>query len=141
MKLGLILSTVLFTACAATGTSMETREPAPEHARVHLDFTNASEYQAVFPAAQEPRLPSVDRIAHQVRARLGDEVVAAIELCVAPDGHVTDVALVSGTSYEPFNTAVLRDAREWQFAAMPGTTATTPLQTCETAQVKYIAPR
>jgi hypothetical protein len=137
MKLS--LSLVLFTAaCATTGTNTMDREPAP-HAKVQLDLQPSTEEQAVFPALHAPRLPSVDRIAHRVRAQLGDEAIAAIELCVAADGHVTKVALLEGSSYEPFNAALVRDVQEWQFASLPGSTATKPLQTCERATVKYLA--
>jgi TonB family protein len=137
----LCLSTVLLAAaCATTGTTMETREPAP-HAKVQLDFTAQAAEVALFPAAKAPRLPSVDRIAHQVRARLGDEAVASIELCVAPDGKVTKVSMIEGTSYAPFDAAILRDAEQWQFASMPGATAATKLQTCERAKVRYLTPQ
>lgn len=141
MSTKLCLSTVLFAAaCATTGTTMETREPTTR-SKVELDLTVQADERSVFPAAKEPRLPSVDRIAHQVRARLGDEAMASIELCVAADGKVTKVSLVEGTAFEPFNAAVLRDAQEWQFASMPGASAATKLQTCERANVKYLAPR
>jgi hypothetical protein len=137
----LCLSTVLFaSACATTGTTMEPREPTMR-SKVELDLSVQAQERSVFPAAQEPRLPSVDRIARQVRARLGDEAIASIELCVAADGKVAKVALVEGTAYEPFNAAILRDAHEWQFASMPGASSAAKLQTCERATVKYLAPR
>jgi TonB family protein len=139
MKLGLSLSALLFTACATTGRTMETREP-DARASVQLDLSVSAQERAIFPAASEPQLPSVDRIAHQVRARLGDAVAASIEVCVAPDGHVTKVSLVEGTTYEPFNAALLRDAQEWRFAAMPGQSSVRELQTCERATVKYVTP-
>lgn len=119
---------------------MDTREPALR-SKIELDLSVQADERSVFPAAKEPRLPSVDRIAHQVRARLGDEVVASIELCVAANGKVSKVSLLEGSSYEPFDAAIVRDAREWQFASMPGATAATKLQTCERAKVKYLAPR
>lgn len=135
------LSVLLFTAaCATTGTTMESREPT-QRANVQLDLSTSAEEHAVFPALEEPRLPSVDRISHQVRAQLGDEVVASIELCVAPDGHVTKVSLIEGTSFEPFNAAVVRDIEGWQFASLPGKTAVKSLQTCERATLKYLTPR
>ena len=141
MSTKLCLSIALFAAaCATTGTTMDTREPAMR-SKVELDLSVQADERSVFPAAKEPRLPSVDRIAHQVRARLGDEAVASIELCVAADGKVAKVSLLEGTSYEPFNAAVVRDAHEWQFASMPGASAGAKLQTCERAKVKYIAPR
>ena len=134
----LCLSLVLFTAaCATTGTTMD-RE-ASSRARVTLDLAPSTEELAVFPALDEPRLPSVDRIAHQVRAQLGDVAVASIELCVGAGGNVTKVEILEGTSYEPFNAAVVRDIEKWQFASMPGATAQQKLQTCERAKVKYVA--
>lgn len=136
MKLG--LSLLLFT-CASHATTMESREPTT-HARVQLDLAAPADERAVFPQLEEPRLPSVDRIAHQVRAQLGDEVIAAIELCVAADGHVTKVALLESTSSEAVDNAVLRDIEDWKFSAMPGASVAT-LQTCERAKVRYLAPR
>jgi TonB family protein len=135
------LAIALFaSACATTGTTMDTREPTLR-SKIELDLSVQADERSVFPAAKEPRLPSIDRIAHQVRARLGDEVVASIELCVAANGKVAKVSLLEGSSYEPFDAAIVRDAREWQFASMPGATAATKLQTCERAKVKYLAPR
>jgi TonB family protein len=138
MKLGL-LSALLLSACATTGSTMETREPAAR-ATVELDLTATAQERAVFPQAQAPRLPSVDRIARDIRARLGDHAIASIELCVAADGHVTKVSLVEGSGYDAFDVAMLRDAEEWQFASLPGATAKQPLQTCERAKVKYLTP-
>lgn len=65
----------------------------------------------------EPSLPSADRIAPWIRANAGDHVKADIRLCIAPDGHVTSVAMVRGSSYAPFDRAVMTDVAEWQFAA------------------------
>ncbi|MBA3398247.1 MAG: hypothetical protein H0T89_36815 [Deltaproteobacteria bacterium] len=138
MKLAL-LSTFSFVACATTG-SMPVDRESGARASVQLEFPTEAVDRAVFPTAIDPRLPSVDRIAHQVRARLGAEVVASLELCVAPDGHVTKVALREGTAFAPFDAAIVRDAERWQFTALPGRTATAALQTCETATVKYLAP-
>jgi TonB family protein len=92
----------------------------------------------VFPRAIEPQLPSADRIARQIRDNLGDEALVSLALCVAPDGHVTKVAMLDGSAYGPFDAAVLDDAKAWQFAAMPGPDN---LQTCERVKVRYIAPR
>lgn len=131
------LSLVLFaTACATTGTPSMDREPA-HRARVQLDLSVSADKQSVFPALQEPRVPSVDRIARGLH--LDDVAVASIELCVAANGRVTRVALVEGTSSNAFNDALLRDIEEWQFAAMPGA-SNKSLQTCEHAKVKYLSP-
>ena len=108
MKLS--LSFVLFaTACATTGTTTMDREPA-QRAKVQLDLSVSADEQSVFPALEEPRLPSVDRIARG--AQLGSEAVASIELCVAADGHVTKVALIEGTSSAAFNDALVRDIEQ-----------------------------
>jgi TonB family protein len=138
MKFG--LSLILFTACATTGTTMQSREPA-QHARIELDLAAPAPDRAPFPAALEPTMPSVDRVAHQLRFELGDAVQASLDLCVAPDGRVTNVALVDSTRHEALDAAILRDAREWQFASRPGSTATANLQTCERASLKYLMPR
>lgn len=139
MKLG--LSLILFTACATTGTTtMEPREPGP-HARIELDLAAPAPDRAPFPAAIDPTMPSVDRIAHQLRYELGDAIHAALDLCVAPDGRVTKVALVEPTKHEAIDAAILRDAREWQFASRPGSTAASTLQTCERASLTYLMPR
>ena len=133
----LSLSACLFiTACAATQT-MDTREPH-SRANVQLDFSKSADVQATFPQAIDPRLPSVDRMSRH----LGDQV-ASVELCVAPAGHVTKVAIVDSSGDDRFDAALLRDAKEWQFASLPGHSAsgTVTLQTCERATVKYIAPR
>lgn len=132
----LVLSLVLFTACASTQT-LDTREPQGG-SKVQLDFTAAADVQATFPQAMDPRLPSVDRIARH----LGDRV-ASIELCVAPAGHVTKVALLAPSGDERFDAALLHDAKQWQFASLPGhsATGTVTLQSCERAQVRYLAPR
>ncbi|MBA3501624.1 MAG: energy transducer TonB [Myxococcota bacterium] len=138
MKLS--LSFVLFaTACATTGTNTMDRE-ATQRARVQLDFSVSADEQSVFPALDQPRLPSVDRIAYGMRAQLGNEAVASIELCVAADGHVTRVSLLEGTSSEAFNNALVRDIEQWQFASLPGATSNKALQTCERAKVKYLSP-
>lgn len=138
MKLG--LSLILFTACATTGTTMESREPA-QRAKIELDLAAPAPDRAPFPEAIEPRMPTVDRVAYQLRFELGDAVRASLDLCVAPDGHVTKVALVEPTRHEQLDAAILRDASEWQFASQPGSTATAKLQTCERASLKYLMPR
>lgn len=139
MKLG--LSLFWFTACATTGTTtMESREPA-HRAKIELELAAPAPDRAPFPAALEPTMPSVDRIAYQLRYELGDTILASLDLCVAPDGRVTEVALVTPTRHAQLDAAILHDAREWQFASQPGSTATAKVQTCERASLKYLMPR
>jgi TonB family protein len=133
MKLGLL--SLSLAACATAGTPMDTREPATR-ANVQVDLSTTAPERAVFPALQSPKLPSVDRIANQI---LRDQVVAEIDLCVAPDGHVTNVSLSRGSGIEQFDSALLHDAGEWQFASLPGRTMR-GLQTCKRATVKYQTP-
>lgn len=137
MKLGLSL---FFVSACATTQPLDTHDPA-SRAKVRLDLSTAPEIARVFPRVVEPRLPSVDRIAHQVRARLGDDSIAAVDLCIAPDGRVTKVTLAAETTYAPFDTALVHDVKQWRFSPRPGATATPQLQTCERATIKYIAPR
>ncbi len=107
-------------------------------AGTNLEPEAENDTKAVFLAAIEPRLPSVDRMAHHVRTRLRDDASAKLEVCVSPAGNVTKVAMIKGTTYEPFDAALLRDAEAWQFASMPGPAN---LQTCEQVSVTYLAPR
>lgn len=139
MKLG--LSFLMFTACATTATTtMESREPAAR-AKIALDLAAPAPDRAPFPALIEPTMPSVDRVAHGLRFELGDAILASLEICVAPQGHVTKVALVEPTPHAKLDEAILQDARQWQFASRPGSTAEATLQTCERASLKYLMPR
>ena len=132
----LAVLSLLLVACATDATTFD-RETAPR-AKVRLDLSPHASTNAVFPKALDPTLPSVDRISRQVRARLGDVVVASLELCVSPAGHVTDVKLLGSSSFDAFDAAVLRDARTWQFAAIPGPDH---VQSCERATLRYLTPR
>ncbi|HLL24151.1 MAG TPA: hypothetical protein VK427_18590 [Kofleriaceae bacterium] len=138
MKIALSLA-LFTTACATTHTAMD-REPA-QRSKVQLELAPSADERAVFPAIQSPRVPSVDRLAYQLRGELGEGFAAALELCVAPDGNVTKVALTDGTTFEALDAAILRDAKQWRFASLPGSTAATRLQTCERATLQYLAPR
>lgn len=129
----LSIASIGLTACAA-GLVPADRDTAPRTTSVQLRFDHPSDAAAVFPKAIEPALPSVDRIQHQVRARLGDSASAEVDLCVSPAGHVTKVSLARSSNLAAFDSAVLRDAETWQFDAMPGPAA---LQTCSRAIVSY----
>ena len=111
------------------------RDSAPS-ARVQLDLTTNAGAQPAFPTALDPALPSVDRISHNVRAALGDMATAEIDLCVAPSGSVTKVEIARSSNLEAFDEAVLRDARAWRFASLPGPDT---LQSCRRATIAYRA--
>nr|HEX4318966.1 TonB family protein [Kofleriaceae bacterium] len=64
-----------------------------------------------------PSLPSADRIAPWIRDKVGNHVTADVRLCIAPDGHVARVEMVRGSTYAPFDRAVMKDISAWQFKA------------------------
>lgn len=111
---------------------------AAPSARIQFEARASSGTTPRLPALIDPQLPSVDRIAHQVRARLGDTATASVELCVSAAGKVSKVELVRGADYARFNRALLRDVERWQFAAMPGPST---LQACDTATISYVPHR
>jgi TonB family protein len=128
-----LLTTSTVAGCATGRTFVAERDNAP-HARVHLEFTGSTDTAAVFPAAIDPALPSVDRIGREVRGTLGDAASAQIDLCVSPAGNVTKASLVQGSSFGDFDQALLQDVNAWRFAAMPGPAT---VQTCERARITY----
>lgn len=120
-------------ACAAGAISAD-REALPARAHVQLDLVPHPDTVQVIPAALSPQLPSVDRLASQVRARFGDAMSAAVDLCVSPEGRVTRAALVESKGSAALDAAIVHDAAAWQFAAMPGPAA---LRSCQRAQLTY----
>lgn len=124
-------------ACATTSTGL-TSEPSPRTG-VRLDLTAQSTDAATpaFPEAIDTRVRSIDRMAHVLKARhQGEAMTAKLDLCVAPDGHVTKIALAEGSSYDAFDQALVRDAAAWQFASLPGPAT---VESCRRATVAYHA--
>lgn len=82
--------------------------PAPAHA-------------GTLPAPEDAELPTADRFASRIHEHLGATATARVELCTAPDGHVTSVHVVRGSRYAAFDRAVVTDITGWQFtpAAQP----------------------
>ena len=128
-----MLSAILFTACATTGTPTMDRET---HAgsRVQLDLVPHADATRVFPSAIDPRLPSADRVAHQIRAELGESASIEVKLCVAPEGKVSSVEVLRGSNLAVFDQSVIADAMSWQFATLPGPDS---VRTCERATITY----
>ncbi len=125
-------------ACATTGTGI-TGEPAAPRTGVRLDLsaTTTDDARDAFPEALDTRVRSVDRMGHALKARYaGATMTAKLDLCVAPDGHVTKIAIVERSSYDAFDHALLRDAAAWQFASLPGPTS---VESCRRATVEYVA--
>ena len=124
---------LLASACATTG--MPTNfEPAESHARVVLAPLTEDGTIRLVPHAIEPLLPSADRIARVVEARLGNTAMVDVRYCISPEGRVTEAKLERSSSFDQFDQAVMADVVGWQFTAQPGPDA---LRTCETATVVY----
>ncbi|MBL0213926.1 MAG: TonB family protein [Myxococcales bacterium] len=133
-RLGLGLGLALaLGACATTGASTLDREP---HAgsRVQLDLVPHADATRVFPAAIDPRLPSADRMSHQILAELGDAASIEVKLCVVPDGSVSSVEVLSSSRLAAFDDSVMADAMHWRFAPQPGPAT---VRTCERATITY----
>ena len=98
----------------------------------------STEVARVIPVPIDPQLPSVDRIANRVVAELGTSPSDELKVCVHPAGNIASVELVGGTSFLPFDDAVVEDASEWKFTPTPGPAT---VQTCELTTIAYHAPR
>jgi TonB family protein len=126
---------ILALSLSAFATTSSLLEPTTgAGTKVRLDLTTTKAAATVFPSVVEPAVPSVDRIAHSIRARLGSTAIAELELCVSPAGNVTKVALAKTSTFEAFDAALVRDAEAWRFAAMPGPAS---LQSCRRARIAY----
>lgn len=124
-------------ACAAGGGGKIDRETAPR-AAARFEAATPPDTSQVFPAAQNPQLPSADRMHKVIRSELGAVASVDVRLCIAPDGHVQAVNLVRGSSLAAFDEAVLHDVADWQFAGMAGSsTFSSKLRTCEVATISY----
>ncbi|MGE0398507.1 MAG: energy transducer TonB [Kofleriaceae bacterium] len=127
-----VLLLVLVSACAST-TGVMDRDVAPRTG-VELSLVPAADAVRVIPAAIDPRLPRVDRMATQIRYEIGSTVTAELSLCVSPAGNVTDVALARTTGLSELDTAIIDDVRAWQFAELPGDES---LRTCQRTTLAY----
>ncbi len=133
----LAIISISLAACATTG--QFTGEPAAPRTGLHLYLPIPGDLAtAAFPEAIDTRVRSVDRMAHAIKARYGATTMTAVlDLCVAPDGHLTKIAIAEGSTYDAFDHALLQDAASWQFASMPGPTN---VQSCRRATVAYRTP-
>jgi TonB family protein len=112
-------------------TNFESTEP---HARVVLAPLSADGTIRLVPHAIEPLLPSADRIARVVEARLGSTAMVDVRYCVSPQGRVTSAKLERSSSFDAFDQAVMADVIGWKFTAQPGPET---MRTCEIATVVY----
>lgn len=128
-----LLCALLFSACATTGT-LGVDPQSSSHARVELVPVTADDQSQVVPQAIDPQLPSADRLAHVIDARLGMQASIDVRLCVTPAGRVASATLERSSTMPAFDQAVMSDIAGWQFASQPGPET---LRTCEIATVVY----
>lgn len=131
-----VLLLLVASACASTTgstTGAIDRDVSPRTG-VQLSLVPVNDAVRVIPAAIDPRLPRVDRMATQIRYEIGSTVTAELSLCVSPDGNVTDIALARTTGLSDLDTAILDDVRAWQFAELPGDSS---LRTCQRTTLAY----
>jgi TonB family protein len=133
-----LASIAIVCAACASGTKGLDLENA-QRASVRLDLTATptdGTAMAMTPSAKSPKLPSVDRIARQIRFELGDTAQAKVEMCITPEGRVARVALLESSKLAAFDQALLRDTAEWQFAALPGPST---IEHCRKMKIDYRA--
>lgn len=134
-KLAALLALSL-AACATSGAGVGAIRVDPEptpRARPHL-VMKVKTPRREFPAALDPKLPSADLIARQVREEIGDVASADVRLCVTPDGKVQNVQLVRGTALAEFNRALVHDIAEWQFSGSAGWAS---VENCQVTTINY----
>jgi TonB family protein len=121
-------------ACATGGAVRVDREAAagPQVALV-ADAATAR----AFPRANNPQLPSADRISRRIRDEVGDVASAQVRLCVGSDGRVQRVDVLRSSRLAAFDDAVVHDMSDWQFSGIPGSGAAARPQNCEIAKISY----
>jgi TonB family protein len=128
------LTGLVVSGCATTALQTEHAGELGSHARVVLAPLRADETLRVVPHAIEPMLPSADHIARVIEMRIGPEAEVDVRYCVSPAGRVVSAELSRGSSFAPFDRAVMQDIVTWRFAAQPGPTS---LKTCQAATIIY----
>jgi hypothetical protein len=112
MKLASLALLLSASACATHDGTFD-RDTTTRSARsgIHLNLTSGGDAATpVFPDILDRDVPTVDRMAHTVRARLGAIAVAQLQLCVGPDGRVIEAAVKRGSGYAAFDSALAQDA-------------------------------
>src|SRR5262245_6744337 len=126
-----VLCVVLLSACATTGT-LGVDPQSSSHARVELVPATADETMQVVQRAIDPQLPSADRLARVIDARLGERASVDVRFCVTPAGQVSSATLERASAMPSFDQAVMSDVVNWQFAAQPGPET---VRTCESTTI------
>ena len=131
-KLASIAIVCAASAAGTKGLDLETAQRAS--VRLDLSAMPADGAVAMTPAARSPKLPTVDRMAQQIRFELGETARAAVEMCITPEGRVARVALLESSKLAAFDQALLRDTAEWQFAPLPGPST---ISHCRAMKIEY----
>jgi len=78
-----------------------------------------------------------DLVAKSIRAKQGDTLSARIQVCVAPSGAVSRVALLAGSGVAAFDKLVINAAHGWAYQAYLAPPAT---RVCHITSIVYRAP-
>jgi TonB family protein len=86
------------------------------------------------PKLREPaQIADSGLLGQRVATWRGGEISADVQVCVAPDGKVADVALTRSSGLTAYDTAVLDGAGRWSYEPFA---ASTPR--CQTVAVAYV---
>ena len=130
----LVVLALTLSACATSSGLIKEGTEAGPRAKVRLGLTATAGTQHAYPELIDPKVTAIDRLSHSIRSRLGASATAEIDLCTAPSGRVTKVAIAKSSSFDAFDGALLSDAGAWQFAAIPGPDT---VQSCRRTTVTY----
>lgn len=129
LALGLFTSLVLV-GCASSGTGLR-GDGQGHHKPGHATPTVGQDFPDRISAVT---IPGAERMARWIDLEHGGAVSAAIRICVAPNGMVGDVDLLTSSGMAEFDEAVLRTAANWQYTRFDA-----PKETllCQKATVAY----
>jgi TonB family protein len=132
-----VLVVVLVSACAGAGAEggLTMREGArpPELALPSVSVSTDDVARRSFPERTSvPRLPTADR------AGVSGRQTASVDLCVAPDGAVTRVAIAKGSGVDALDRAIEADLAAWTYQPYA---APAGLKVCERLNVVYVGRR
>src|SRR5689334_23065895 len=87
-----------------------------------------------FPSRKsDARIPAADKLATEIVREHKGLVTSKVRLCVATDGAVDGVTLLSSSGLDAYDQAVLASVQDWQYE--------TPTErTCEKLDVSYRTP-
>lgn len=132
----LALALIPVAGCAASAIERGPAVAAEPRSGVKLDLIVAeSSTEPSFPARLTPPTTPVaaDRLAHRVRAELGGQARADLQLCVGGDGAVTAAEVVRTSGITALDAALVADARTWRYQPLAAATATA----CQNVEIAY----